>query len=37
VYASLGLPPVPFISADGQLNLAATAEGLTIDNPTNHP
>ena len=30
--------PVPvFVSADVQLNAAATAEGLTVDNPNLHP
>ncbi len=26
-----------FISADNELNQAAQAEGLTVDNPNNHP
>lgn len=39
---SLGLPSLPapsltMVSADRQLNTAARAEGLTIDNPLNHP
>lgn len=34
---SIGGSPLTFISADGQLNTAATAEGLTVDNPNNHP
>lgn len=33
---SVGGSPLIFISADNQLNLAATAEGLTVDNPNNH-
>jgi predicted nucleic acid-binding protein len=32
-----GLPPLVFISADNDLNVAAQAEGLQIDNPNNHP
>jgi hypothetical protein len=32
-----GLPPVTFISADQELNAAATAEGLAVDDPTTHP
>lgn len=34
---ALGGTPLTFISADNQLNVAATAEGLTVDNPNNHP
>lgn len=30
------LPPITFISADNQLNLAAQNEGLAVDNPNNH-
>ena len=26
-----------FVSADANLNVAASAEGLTVDNPTLHP
>ncbi len=33
----LGLPPFIFIYADNNLNSAAKAEGLTIDNPNIHP
>jgi len=33
----LGLPPFNFISADNNLNSAAQAGGLTIDNPNIHP
>jgi hypothetical protein len=30
--------PIPiFVSADGNLNAAALAEGLTVDNPILHP
>ena len=32
-----GLSPIVFISADNHLNSAAQAEGLTVDNPNNHP
>lgn len=31
------LPALTFISADAQLNAAAVAEGMTLDNPLNHP
>lgn len=33
---SVGGSPLMFISADHHLNAAATAEGLTVDNPNNH-
>jgi len=32
-----GLPSVVFMSADANLNAAATAEGLVADNPNAHP
>lgn len=32
-----GLPPIIFISADEELNLAAATEGLLIENPNHHP
>jgi uncharacterized protein len=32
-----GFPPVTIISADQALNDAATAEGLTVDDPRSHP
>jgi uncharacterized protein len=32
-----GLPPIIFVSADNELNLAASAEGLLIENPNNYP
>ena len=32
-----GLPSLTLLSADTDLNAAATAEGLTVDNPNNHP
>ena len=34
---SIGGTPLTFISADNNLNTAATAEGLMVDNPKNHP
>lgn len=34
---SIGGSPLIFISADNHLNTAAATEGLTIDNPNNHP
>ena len=33
----MSLPPLAFVSADGDLNEAAEAEGLLTDNPTAHP
>ena len=35
--SKLKLPPFIFISADNNLNSAAQTEGLTVDNPNNHP
>lgn len=35
--SKLGLPSFIFVSADNNLNSAAVAEGLTVDNPNNHP
>lgn len=32
-----GLPPIVLISADGELNTAAIAEGLNVENPNDHP
>jgi predicted nucleic acid-binding protein len=32
-----GVTSLTFISADNDLNRAAQAEGLTVDNPNNHP
>ncbi len=32
-----GIRPFTFVSADNNLNSAANAEGLTIENPNNHP
>lgn len=34
---SRGLSPLSFISADAELNIAAQAEGLAVENPNNHP
>ncbi len=33
----LSLPPVIFVSADKELNAAASAEGMTVDDPNAHP
>jgi uncharacterized protein len=35
--SSGGLPVLTLISADAALNSAATAEGLTVEDPNNHP
>lgn len=35
--ANLGLSPLTLLSADTDLNAAAIAEGLAVDNPNNHP
>jgi hypothetical protein len=32
-----GLPPLTFVASDHALNAAATAEGLTVDDPNTHP
>lgn len=32
-----GLPPLTLVSADTELNNAAQAEGLNVENPNNHP
>ncbi len=32
-----GIPPLSFLSADKMLNAAATAEGLSVDDPNAHP
>ena len=37
VGAKTKLPSFIFVSADTQLNVAAAAEGLTVENPTSHP
>jgi hypothetical protein len=34
---SLGLPRLIFVSADRQLNTAAQSEGLSVENPNDHP
>lgn len=34
---NLGLSPLTLVSADNELNSAAQAEGLLVDNPNNHP
>ena len=33
----LGFTPLTFVSADNDLNTAANAEGLTVENPNNYP
>lgn len=35
--ASLGFPPLIFVSADKELNVAAQSEGFTVENPNNYP
>lgn len=35
-FTAAGLPPILFLSADDRLLSAATAEGLTVDNPNLH-
>ena len=35
--AALGFPSPIFVAADNDLNAAATAEGLVVDNPNAHP
>jgi predicted nucleic acid-binding protein len=35
--AALSLQAVTFVSADQELNAAAIAEGLTVEDPNNHP
>jgi uncharacterized protein len=37
VRLSLGLSPITFLCADKQLNQAARAEGMIVDNPDNYP
>ncbi|NOT59076.1 MAG: nucleic acid-binding protein, partial [Acidobacteria bacterium] len=34
---SFGLPALTLVSADAELNKAAQAEGLNVENPNNHP
>lgn len=34
---SRGLSPLTFVSADAELNIAAQAEGLIVENPNNYP
>ena len=36
-HIAVGLPPVTLISADTELNTAAMAEGLLVEDPNNHP
>ncbi len=37
LHQAAGLGPVTLISADGELNAAAIAEGLAVDDPNAHP
>ena len=37
VRTAQGLPPITMLSSDAELNAAAVAEGLTVDNPNAHP
>ena len=36
-HIAVGLPPVVLVSADAELNAAAVAEGLPVENPNFHP
>jgi uncharacterized protein len=36
-FATLGVTDFIFVTADNNLIIAATAEGLTVENPNNHP
>lgn len=37
VRAAFALPPLTFVCADQRLNAVATAEGLMVENPNDHP
>jgi len=37
IYQTGGLGPVILVSADQELNAAAVAEGLLVDDPNSHP
>ncbi len=37
MYQSKGLGPLILVSADQELNTAALAEGLVVEDPTGHP
>jgi uncharacterized protein len=37
LYIASKLPPVIFVSADKELNIAAMSEGLQVENPIDHP
>jgi predicted nucleic acid-binding protein len=37
IYQTAGLGPVTLVSADQELNAAATASGLVVDDPNSHP
>jgi hypothetical protein len=34
---AIGLPPITLLSADRDLNAAATASGVLVEDPTLHP
>ena len=36
-FVTVGLPPVTLLSADAELNAAALAEGLPVEDPNAHP
>ncbi|HZO86749.1 MAG TPA: type II toxin-antitoxin system VapC family toxin [Chthonomonadaceae bacterium] len=36
-YLAAGLPPITLLSADAELNVAATAEGLSVEDPNAYP
>jgi predicted nucleic acid-binding protein len=36
-YRAAGLPSITLLSSDTELNVAAVAEGLIVDNPNSHP
>jgi len=36
-YCAVGLPPITLMSADAELNAAATAQGLRVEDPNTHP
>jgi hypothetical protein len=37
VYVVAGAPAITLLSSDGELNAAATAEGLVVEDPNTHP
>jgi predicted nucleic acid-binding protein len=36
-HITLNIPPITLVSADQELNTAAAAEGITVEDPNNHP